>query len=240
MANEGISMGALKNRMRLTANETLERVCLWRIILISGDVVWRPGGGLNTVLFEQSFINSSYCLLRRARNSFPTGAGNYFLEIVAFQQEAVASAGKSCSREGLASMQVEEREAATQIGRAVGPTSSSVHGTVSAIDANAFRPLRWLRDHMNSESADEKDGRADREQRIAADDGQAARLLIPRDGEQRFHGIVNTDSTATWTGFHGMVNSLRRCVARCSRSWKGVHDRGKWGVWLEIDRKQTA
>src|SRR6202522_991813 len=37
-----------------------------------------------------------------------------------------------------------------------------------------------------------------------------------------------------------MVNRLRCRVARCSRSWKGVHDRGKWGVWLEIDRKRTA
>ena len=34
-----------------------------------------------------------------------------------------------------------------------------------------------------------------------------------------------------------MVNSLVCRVARCSRSWKGVHDRGKRGVWLEIDRK---
>jgi hypothetical protein len=34
-----------------------------------------------------------------------------------------------------------------------------------------------------------------------------------------------------------MVNSLRCHVARCSRSWKDVQDRGKWGVWPEIDRK---
>src|SRR5271166_5288310 len=34
-----------------------------------------------------------------------------------------------------------------------------------------------------------------------------------------------------------MANSLGRRVARCSRSWRSVHDRGKWGGRLEIDRK---
>ena len=56
----------------------------------------------------------------------------------------------------------------------------------------------------------------------ATDRNLASLLRIPRDGEQRFHG---------------MVNSLRRRVARCSRSWKSVHDRGKWGGRLEINRK---
>jgi hypothetical protein len=39
MANEGISTGALKNKMRVMAKEILERACMWRVILISGDVV---------------------------------------------------------------------------------------------------------------------------------------------------------------------------------------------------------
>jgi hypothetical protein len=32
---------------------------------------------------------------------------------------------------------------------------------------------------------------------LAAAAAMRAKLRIPRDGEQRFHGIVNTDSTAT-------------------------------------------
>ena len=50
------------------------------------------------------------------------------------------------------------------------------------------------------------------------------------------HPVLAIDCHKTSTGIE---QTWAPRVARCSRSWKGVHDRGEGRGWLEIDLKAS-